>query len=62
MNQEKILKIIKGLNTFSLDDIVMMTGIDMSKVKDILDSLISQNIIIQTNQGVYRYKGFLSKM
>ena len=64
MNQEKILKIIKGLNTFSLDDIVMMTDIKEAEVKSVLKKLIQEEKIIHINDDEYRFsnKSFSKKI
>lgn len=55
MIQNKILKIIKGLNTFSLDDIEVMTGFDEDEITEILDKLISNGVIYKFSDYKYRY-------
>jgi hypothetical protein len=37
MIQDRILKIIKGLNTFSPDDIIALSGFDETDILNILD-------------------------
>ncbi len=54
MNQDKILKIIKGLNRFSIDDIVVMTGLEENKTEKILTEFIRQEKIIKVGNE-YRY-------
>lgn len=55
MNQEKILKIIKGLNKFLLDDIVMMLDIDETEAKNIIDNLIIEEKVAFIDEKNYRY-------
>ncbi len=54
MNQDKILKIIKGLNRFSLDDIEVMTGLEENKTEKILTEFIRQEKITGVGNE-YRY-------
>lgn len=55
--QEKILKIIKGLNTFSLDDILMMCDADEDEVENLLEDFVSEKIIQKISDYEYRYLG-----
>ncbi len=55
MNQDKILKIIKGLNRFSLDDIVVMTGFDETEINDILENFSTDGIVTKVSEFEYRY-------
>jgi integrase len=57
MNQEKILKIIKGLNTFSLDDLAMMCDEEEYEIENILEKLISENTINKISDNAYIYVG-----
>ncbi len=54
MIQDKVMKIIKGLNIFSLDDIVVMTGLDEDEAVEILAELIREQKIIRLGNE-YRY-------
>jgi integrase len=55
MTQEKILKIIKGLNKFQLDDIVMMLDIDETEAENIINNLITEEKVAVINENNYRY-------
>lgn len=55
MTQDRILKIIKGLNTFSPDDIVVMTEYDEDEAAEILDKLTYGKIIQKLAEDKYRY-------
>jgi len=57
MQREKILKIIKGLNTFSLDDILMMCDVDEAEVKNLLKDFVEKKIIQKISDDEYRYLG-----
>lgn len=55
MTTEKILKIIRGLNMFSLDDILMMCDVEETESENIIKKLISENKIIQVSENEYKY-------
>ena len=55
MNQDKVLKIIKGLNKFSPDDIEVMTGLEESNVNRLLDKFLSDGVISKFSESEYRY-------
>ena len=55
MNQDKVLKIIKGLNRFSPDDIEIMTGFDTTQAIDILEKFLSAGLISRLSESEYRY-------
>ncbi|HSA05879.1 MAG TPA: tyrosine-type recombinase/integrase [Candidatus Gastranaerophilales bacterium] len=55
MNQDRVLKIIKGLNTFSPDDIEIMTGFEESEVLKIIEQLAKNKIIIKTSDNEYNF-------
>ena len=57
MNQEKIFKIIKGLNTFSLDDVIMMCDINDVQLRIVFEKLISETTIKQISENEYVYLG-----
>lgn len=57
--KEKILQLCKRLNNFTLDKLETITEIDSSELKPILQELISENKIIQSN-GQYLYKQAIS--
>ncbi len=54
MIQDKVMKIIKGLNIFSQDDIVVMTGLDEDETDNILAELVQEEKIIRLGNE-YRY-------
>ncbi|NLE63850.1 MAG: site-specific integrase [Bacteroidales bacterium] len=49
------MKIIKGLNTLSLDDIIVMTGFNEDEITEVLDKLISNGVIDKFLENEYRY-------
>lgn len=57
MNQEKVLKIIRGLNSFSPDDILMMCDSEEKEIKNILENLLSEKIIQKISDDDYIYLG-----
>lgn len=54
MTQNKVMKIIKGLNIFSVDDFIVMTGLDEDEAKGILADLVQEGKIIRRGNE-YRY-------
>ena len=59
MIQDRVLKIIKGLNTFSSDDIVVMTGFEEPEVSNIIAGFINAGTVIKTSADKYN---FVNKM
>jgi integrase len=55
MEQEKILKIIRGLNTFSPDDIAMMCDVDEDELEIVLQELTEAEIIQKVSDEKYVY-------
>ena len=55
MIQDRVLKIMKGLNTFSQDDIISMTDIDEDEVLNVLMQLVKEEKIISINKNKYKY-------
>ena len=55
MEQEKILKIIRGLNTFSPDDILMMCEVDEDELEIVLQKLTEDEIIQKVSDEIYVY-------
>lgn len=55
MEQEKILKIIRGLNTFSPDDILMMCDVDEDELEIVLQELTEAEIIQKVSDEKYVY-------
>ena len=55
MIQDRVLKIIKGLNTFSLYDIIVMTGFEEYEVYNIIEQLVKDRTIIQTPHNEYNF-------
>jgi len=55
MEQEKILKIIRGLNTFSPDDILMMCEVDGDELEIVLQELTEAEIIQKVSDEKYVY-------
>ncbi|HSA05715.1 MAG TPA: hypothetical protein P5556_00890 [Candidatus Gastranaerophilales bacterium] len=55
MIQDKVLKIIKGLNIFTLDDIAVMTDLNENEIAKILDKLLSDKIIQKLSWDKYRH-------
>ena len=45
MIQDRILKIVKGLNTFSQDDLVIMAGIYEDEAEEVLAELVENSVI-----------------
>lgn len=60
MIQDRILKIIKGLNTFSQDDLVIMADIDDKEAEEVLAELLKEEkiIFIGNHKFKYRQKSF----
>ena len=54
MIQDRVLKIIKGLNTFSSDDLISMTDIDEYEVEKILVKLVKEEKIVPIGSH-YKY-------
>lgn len=52
--KDKILRLCKRLKQFSLNEVTTITELDQEDVKYILDELVSENNIIETN-GLYKY-------
>ncbi len=59
MIQDKVLKIIKGLNTFSQDDILFMTDFEETKVSHIIAGFINDGTVVKTSEDKY---SFVSKI
>ena len=55
MEQEKILKIIRGLNKFSPDDILMMCEVDEDELQIVLQELTEDEIIQKVSDEKYVY-------
>lgn len=55
MTQDRILKIIKGLNIFTLDDIAVMTGFEEDEIAKILDKLISDKVVQKISWDKYKH-------
>ena len=55
MEQEKILKIIRGLNTFSPDDILMMCEVYEDELEIVLQELTEAEIIQKVSDEKYVY-------
>ncbi len=55
MNQDKVLKIIKGLNRFSPDDIAIMAGLEDYKTNSLLDKFLSDGVITKLSDLEYMY-------
>ena len=53
-NKLAVEKIAKKLDKFKLDEVVMISELEENEVKNILDTLIEENIIIQ-NDDTYFY-------
>ena len=49
-NKDLILKTARRLDKFSLDDIIISSGIEESIVNDVLANLIKENIILKNNE------------
>ena len=56
MIQDRVLKIMKGLNTFSQDDIIIMADVDESEADKILAELIKEEKIISINKNKFKYQ------
>lgn len=54
MIQDRVLKIIKGLNTFSLDDLISMKDIEEIEAEDIIAELVKEEKIIPIGRQ-YKY-------
>lgn len=57
--KDKILRLCKRLNKFSLDEIVTITELEQEDVKYIIDELVSENKLIE-NDGQYKYNEILT--
>lgn len=55
MNQDKVLKIIKGLNRFSPDDIEVMTDFCEAETQDIIEKFLSDGLITKLSELEYSY-------
>lgn len=55
MNHDKVLKILKGLNTFSLDDIAIITGLEETELLPLLSEYLSDGTISKLSESEYRY-------
>ena len=53
-NKLAVEKIAKKLDKFKLDEVVMILELEENEVKNILDTLIEENVIIQ-NDDTYFY-------
>ena len=49
-NKDLILKTARRLDKFSLDDIIISSGLEEQIVNDILANLIKENIILKNNE------------
>ena len=49
-NKDLILKTARRLDKFSLDDIIISSGLEESIVNDVLANLIKENIILKNNE------------
>lgn len=54
MTQNKVMNIIKGLNIFSVDDFIVMTGLDEDEADRILADLVQEGKIVKLGSE-YRY-------
>jgi len=55
MIQDKILKIIKGLNTFSQDDLVIMADIDEFDAEEVLAELVENSVITKVSDDKFKF-------
>lgn len=58
MIQEKILKIAKGLNSFELDELLIISELPEIEVIKEIETLLKQNIIIKVDSQTYRFLGY----
>ncbi|MEI8390492.1 MAG: tyrosine-type recombinase/integrase [bacterium] len=56
MIQDRILKIMKGLNTFSQDDIIIMADVDEIEADEILAEFIKEEKIIPIDKNKFKYQ------
>jgi integrase len=55
MIQDRVLKIIRGLSSFTLDDIITMTGFDESEISKTLFKLIKEGFVIKMSNNGYAF-------
>ena len=55
MIQDKVLKIIKGLNTFSQDDILFMSDFKETEISNIIAGFINDGTVIKTSGDTYSF-------
>lgn len=56
MIQDRVLKIMKGLNTFSQDDIIIMADVDENEADKILSELVKDEKIIPIDKNKFKYQ------
>ena len=54
MIQDRVLKIMKGLNTFSPDDIIIMADVDEDEADDIIAEFIKEEKIMNCIHSNYK--------
>lgn len=58
MTQEKILKIAKGLGSFELDELLIISELPENNVIKEIQNLLNQNIIVKIESQSYRFLGY----
>ena len=54
---KKVLTLAKNLNSFSVDDVLMMTGLGLSDIQEILEKLVEEGQLVKKNNKYF----FMSK-
>ena len=58
---KKVLTLAKNLNSFSIDDVLMMTGLELSDAKNILEELIKSGVLKRISEREFHFSGLESQ-